>query len=374
MGMEVVIPSQQSMDFDFNKARSSPVSYLNGPSTPRPFGGDYYFSAPTSPTRISELYRDFDDFLIVNGCEKIELGGVPSSAVPFQWEEKPGTPKSPKGRSNRYEDDFAFDLSGERERTSLSAEELFDGGIIRPLKPPPRLQYPDGDNQKIRAMSPRPHRSPLSQGKKMFTGSFSPRQKKDFDAAVERTAERERGRERVSTLSSSSSRHRATRSLSPLRVSEYPWEEENKQQESSKLPSASSKPPLPATTSTLSVCASSSSRGCRKWRFKDFFLFRSASEGRAVDKDPLRKYTAVFRRHDEIRNSSFRSIDSPGSGSGSSRRGPVSAHELHYTMNRAVSEDLKKKTFLPYKQGILGRLAFNPAVHAIANGFGFSRS
>nr|DAD30047.1 TPA_asm: hypothetical protein HUJ06_031515 [Nelumbo nucifera] len=48
--------------------------------------------------------------------------------------------------------------------------------------------------------------------------------------------------------------------------------------------------------------------------------------------------------------SSFRSIDS----SGSRRRGPVSAHELHYMVNRVISE-LKKKTFLLYKQGLLER-------------------
>ncbi|KAJ6685925.1 hypothetical protein OIU79_015853 [Salix purpurea] len=51
---------------------------------------------------------------------------------------------------------------------------------------------------------------------------------------------------------------------------------------------------------------------------------------------------------------------------------PVSAHELHYTANKAVSENLKKKTFLPYKQGFFGRLAFNPAAHALGNGFGTS--
>lgn len=39
--------------------------------------------------------------------------------------------------SSVADEDFAFDFSGQLERTSLSAEELFDCGKIRALKPPP---------------------------------------------------------------------------------------------------------------------------------------------------------------------------------------------------------------------------------------------
>ncbi|OMO74887.1 hypothetical protein COLO4_26453 [Corchorus olitorius] len=240
--MEVMVPAASFMDFEFNSARSSPRS--TAPSTPRRFG-DCYFSAPTSPSRMSELYLEFERYSMMN--DRQSSIGNSSLAIPFNWEEKPGTPKSPKSAPEDDDDDFAFDFSAE---TSLPAEELFDGGKIKPLKPPPRLQV-DEYNQK----------SPL--------------------------------------LSSP----------------------------------------------------------------------RSASEGRAADKDPLRKYSsAFFKKPEEIKNSSFRSTDSSGSNGGSRRK--VSAHELHYTTNKAVSENMKKKTFLPYKQGILGRLAFNPAVHALANGFG----
>ncbi|CAK9185844.1 unnamed protein product [Ilex paraguariensis] len=357
MEMEVVIPVH-NMDFDFASARSSP--YPSAPSTPKPFG-HYYFSAPTSPTRLSEFYRDLDD-LLNNSSTKT---GGDSSTVPVEWKEKASS------RANNHEDDFAFDFSAELERTSLSADELFDGGVIRPLKPPTPAR-----NQKSPVMSPR---SPISQGKRIFRGVFSPKHKTQpdpFAIAVEntqtRTPDHERGRERSSSFSSESSGRRATRSLSPLRVSQYPWEEEHQLQHNTKQSSTSSKP-----SSSSSICpalsSSSSLKGYRKWKLKDFFLFRSASEGRAADKDPLRKYTALFRKNEDVKNSSFRAIDSPGFGSSSRRKGPISAHELHYKMNRAVSEDLKKKTFLPYKQGILGRLAFNPAVHALANGFGFSR-
>ncbi|KAG6430240.1 hypothetical protein SASPL_108303 [Salvia splendens] len=37
----------------------------------------------------------------------------------------------------------------------------------------------------------------------------------------------------------------------------------------------------------------------------------------------------------------------------------ASAHELHYTAKRAKAEELKKKTFLPYRQGLLGCLGFS---------------
>ncbi|KAI3807245.1 hypothetical protein L1987_23170 [Smallanthus sonchifolius] len=145
----------------------------------------------------------------------------------------------------------------------------------------------------------------------------------------ERKIERERGRERGFSTSSRlpSSRSRRTRSLSPLGSSD------RRQQV---VPSS----PAPSTENVS-----------RRWGFLDLFLFRSASDGRAMDRDPLKKYFANFRKHDQdIRNS----------GSVSKRRGRISAHELHYNVNRAVSNDMKKKTYLPYKQGILGRFSFNP--------------
>ncbi|XAR64071.1 hypothetical protein NMG60_11024275 [Bertholletia excelsa] len=347
--MQVVIPT---LDFDFNSRQSSPQP--SAPSSPKCFG-NFYCSAPTSPRHLQQLYRDFDDEFSV------------TSAVPFDWESKPGTPKSP-----RPNDDFAFDVSGQSQETAIPAEDLFAGGKIRPLKPPPKLQF-TREPPETRTSQIRSPKSPIS-------SVFSPRKKRDvdpFEVAAEksrRRTEQDRRRQRGSSSPSrvmASSRRRGARSLSPYRVSEYPWEEEE-QQKPGEISNPSPTIVKPALSSTSSSLSSSSSKNCRKWRFKDFFLFRSASEGRAADKDPLKKYSAVLRKHeDDAKNSSFRSAESS---TGSRRRGRASAHELHYTVNRAVSEDMKKKTFLPYKQGILGRLAFNPAVHALANGFGFSRN
>ncbi|CAI9116597.1 OLC1v1017790C1 [Oldenlandia corymbosa var. corymbosa] len=373
MEMEVVVPNY-NMDFDFNSARSSPRHYLGSPGTPRRLG-EFYTSAPTSPSRLAQFYREFDDFLISGA------GGRDGSSVtvPFDWEEKPGTPKSPKS-----EDEFAFDVGGgdDWQTPSVSAEELFDGGVIRPLKPPPRLQLPpkarnnNGSSSSAQKISGSP--------KKMILGAFSPRNRTEYEIlrspepeiARRRSPERQRGRERGPAGLSSSSR-RATRSLSPLRVSQYPWEEEQSQAGGNSTSttktelSSSSIIVKPSSSSAISALASFS----KKWRLKDFFLFRSASEGRASDKDPLRKYTAVFKRYEDIKlsSNSGRNINSSPVSPRRGKKGHVSAHELHYTMNKAVSDDMKKKTFLPYKQGILGRLAFNPSVNALANGFGLSR-
>ncbi|XP_076912631.1 uncharacterized protein LOC143571002 [Bidens hawaiensis] len=237
-------------------------------------------------------------------------------------EEKPGVPKS---ISNVYDRDFAFDVSGELHRdSSVSAEDIFHGGVIKPAEVEHEHEQP-------------PITPPPSAANKV----------------------RERGRERSTNSGLSSSRSRRTRSLPPFRGSEL----------------------KSATTTTAAAQEASSSTtlsvfGSKKWSFKDLFLFRSASDGRAMAKDPFKKYSSIFRKHDEdLRNSSLRHRSGSGSGSSKRRSVPrVSAHELHYTVNRAVSIDMKKQTFLPYKQGILGRLAFNPTVHALSNGLGHSHN
>ncbi|KAL5992692.1 hypothetical protein ACLOJK_013611 [Asimina triloba] len=330
--MEIVIPAAAG-DFHFDSTSSSP--FISAPTSPKGFG-DFYFSAPTSPSRAATIYAEFNSSL---------------SSIPFDWEEKPGTPKStaPNNDDDAFpvannededaDDDFAFDFSGQLEKPPLTAaEELFDGGKIRPLQPPPRLQSP--------ASSPK---SP----KRIFRNAFSPKAKKDFDpfaAALEETRKGsmpERGRERVPATNPSHSVRRASRSHSPFREPEPKLE-------------------------TPSSSALKSGNSSKKWRLKDLLLFRSASEGSSTDKDPLRKYRLLppMKGREDVKNVSFRSTDSGGSVSGSSRRGGrVSAHELHYTANRAVSDERRRKTFLPYKQGLLGCIGFNPTAQGIANGF-----
>ncbi|GLU17183.1 hypothetical protein SLE2022_335750 [Rubroshorea leprosula] len=356
--MDVVLPVPAHSS-NFDSSCSSP--YITAPSSPQRFG-NVFFSAPTSPTRASSFHRDFND-----------AADSSQSAVPFDWEEKPGTPKAGGSRSKNVnhdaiEEDFEFDFSGQLERTSLSAEELFDGGKIRPLKPPP------GYDQGSGLCSPRSPRSPKSPKSKI-----SPKKELDpFAVALEKTRigeefgqkqkNSQRGRHRSSVSSSSSYVHKGSRSLSPLRVPDIMFEPEHDNNQTEKS-TANRTATTPKSYASSILSAISFSKSYRKWRLKDFLLFRSASEGR-TGKDQLRKYALLAKKETEdVKNSSFRSTESVGSVS-SRRRGPISAHELHYTANRAVTEEMKRKTFLPYKQGLLGCLGFNPGMHEISRGIG----
>ncbi|GAA0149266.1 hypothetical protein LIER_36895 [Lithospermum erythrorhizon] len=307
--MEVIIPTQE-FDFEFNSARNSP--YLSAPSTPRGFGDYYYTSAPTSPSRLSEFYQEFDGF--------------------------------------KSFDDFAFDVSQELDETSVSAEDLFDGGMIKPMQHPLPTPQPSSSSKHILDISEQEKIPSVSPNLRLSSRNKNENMDNHFGRTNKGTPERaSRGRERNPSLASSS--RRAARSVSPLRVSQYPWEEEKQKQTSTEA--------NPSSSSTLT--ASSSGKGQKKWRLKDFFLFRSASEGRASDKDGLKNYISLFRGAEN---------NATTNGSSSRRRNStqISAHELHYTANRAKKEELKKKTFLPYKPGFFGRIQFNPAI-AMANGF-----
>ncbi|XP_076909830.1 uncharacterized protein LOC143567251 [Bidens hawaiensis] len=146
-----------------------------------------------------------------------------------------------------------------------------------------------------------------------------------FDGGVIKTTDspvvvRERGRERgFSSARLSSSRARRTRSLSPLGVSKYPRE------------------PQPMSTMAKPRSTDSCENGSKRWSFKDLFSFRSASDGRAMDNYPLKKYFTTNWRNDQDSRSSSES------GSVSKRRARVSPHELYYNLNCANSNELRRK-------------------------------
>ncbi|TMX04699.1 hypothetical protein EJD97_005781 [Solanum chilense] len=306
---------------------ASTTPYISACTSPQHRYGTLFLSAPTSPARVSAALSD--DFHMISGGEGVKVPGE----VPFNWEERPGIPKS---SNEGEEEDFVFDFSGQLERSSVSAaDELFDGGKIRPLKPPPRVQY-EADYK--------PFDSPRSP-KQRFKQTFSPRNKKEIDpfaAAIEHTA-------RIEKME----KPKKTRSLS---VPDLVFDHESNQETTK-------------TTSPYSLCSVSSSISLwyRKWKLKDLFLFRSASEGRASSKDQLNKFLKKTREQEEdAKTSSFRSTASSvasSSVSTSLMRREISAHELHYTLNRAFSEEMKRKTFLPYKKlGVLGCLGFIPSM------------
>nr|XP_043637914.1 uncharacterized protein LOC122608908 [Erigeron canadensis] len=234
----------------------------------------YYASVPSSPTRLTELYCEMDELLDSSHYKQNSC----LATVPFIWEEKPGVSKTPD--NNLLENDFSFDVSCPFSNdSSIPAEDLFHGGVIKTVHHPPHK------------------------------------------------LDRERGREKgFSSSRLPSSKSRRTRSLSPIGASNYRREKQ-----------------ISANVMPVSTRAHLPDNGTKRWSFKDMFLFRSASDGRASEKDPLKKYSTK---------------NSCESGSVSKRGRRVSPHELHYNLNRVNLNEMKKKTFLPYKQGILGGLWF----------------
>ncbi|KAJ1699644.1 hypothetical protein LUZ63_008156 [Rhynchospora breviuscula] len=265
--MEVVIPMEASQGLHYLSAPSSPKSF----GYPSPSSDFYYYtSAPSSPSRVE---FSFDQAFGFSG----QLGNDESQSA------------------------FA------------AADELFEGGMIRPLIANPPQSHP--------SLS-----SPL------------------LDLGDERNAE-VRGR---SASSVAASHRMGRRSLSPIR--------NNTEFHQSQAPSSQ----------TGSFARGGG--GSKKWRLKDFFLFRSASEGRASgrgSKDLLRKYTLLSS------TSSSSDIKYSDNNNGSMRKGRGAAtsspHERHYMMNRAATEEMKKKTPLPFHRNTLfGYLRSNPAIHSIS--------
>ncbi|KAL2535253.1 hypothetical protein Fot_16644 [Forsythia ovata] len=191
--------------------------------------------------------------------------------------------------------------------------------------------------------------------------------------------------------------HRKARSMSPLRTAQYELhgvtsvpinqdcENDMKENESEGL-SNETTPSCSASSSR----SSSSGRNSKKWIFLKELLHRSKSEGSANNKERFWS-TISFSPVKEKNNSPSLSPDSkkeetvvdtqkqkkgrkvPASGKPANgvwkRREPPSAHELHYTANRAQSEEMKKKTFLPYRQGLLGCLGFGSKSYSALSGF-----
>lgn len=310
-------------EFNFDSACTTP--YISAPSSPQRFGS-FFYSAPTSPTRVSTFYTS------------------------HHWEETPGIPNPNNHNTTTTttvddDHDFAFDFSGQLDVTT--ADQLFDGGKIKPLKPPPPPPPPIPNQERGRERT-------SSRNKKLVGGG---------------------------------------RSLSPFRVSDLLLDSEeivdaklDSDHPSSSSPSSSSS----AAASRFSTSSLSSSFASfwyrRKWKLKDLLLFRSASDGHSMTKEQLNKYAILKQHHhqgnEELKNSSFRSTDSCGSSSTSTSSRPtprtkggsavLSAHELHYRAKRAMAQDLKRKTSLPYKPaGFFGCLGFNPAAD-ISRNFGAS--
>ncbi|WOH13838.1 hypothetical protein DCAR_0933349 [Daucus carota subsp. sativus] len=108
--------------------------------------------------------------------------------------------------------------------------------------------------------------------------------------------------------------------------------------------------------------SSSSASWLVRWKLPDL-LFRSASEGDVTKK----KYEAEGKNVNE--NAKMSRGGSGGGGGSRKKKEKVSGHELVYQVNRAAAAEMRRKTFLPYKQNLMGcmdnSMILEPSVRGI---------
>ncbi|XP_074561853.1 uncharacterized protein LOC141818213 [Curcuma longa] len=326
-------------------AAFSPAHHLIGGAvcSPGPDAPDgYFFSCPASPVH----------YVLSSPPYSFSSDAAPARAtVDDGWSAGP----------------FEFD-GAIRGGTMTSADELFLDGQIRPLRLSSHLLR----QQRL---------APLVDGD---------------EEEGEMTEEEEDGRGRGMRMRSRSL-HRRTRSMSPLRSPRFQWQEEKmeKQEEAKRIEiidkdsngPAAATPPDSASSSRSSSTSSTSSggRSSKRWiLLKDFLLHRSKSEGSERGEKDRFWRSISFSPSAKSKPSSPSSASSPQASEASSpaaehtktraskrltngvatRRRPTraaaapSAHERHYTASRAQAEEMRRRTFLPYRQGLLSCLGF----------------
>lgn len=293
----------------------------------------------------------------------------------------PATSDASSNGSFEFEFSARFDSPAPEIGASMSsADELFLNGQIRPMRLCAHLQRP----QKLPSMT--------------LLESEREDEEDDDDGDEKKSNVFQRSRLR------NRSQRRRTRSLSPLRsTAPFEWycsddavttpkeERENEDGGGEKEKDGGAESEAPPSGSS-SRC-SSAGRSSKRWVFLKDFL-RSKSEGRSNNK---------FWHNINISFSPAKEKREKGSGNGNGNvnasenanaaascsedrkakkkevptaKGKAvpggkrrSAHEMHYAANRAQAEEMRKKTFLPYRQGLLGCLGFNSKSYGAINGF-----
>ncbi|KVH88013.1 uncharacterized protein LOC112502711 [Cynara cardunculus var. scolymus] len=342
-------------DLHIHGAVSTP--YVSAPSSPgsgppRSYGGGFFYSAPASPTHH-----------VLSSSNSVLLA-----------------PLEGAGGSFEFEFTVRHEATGPAASGSMtSADELFLNGKIRPMKLSSHLQRPQDLAPLIDVLE--------NDGE----------EEDKFD----------RGRDLKSRDRSKSLRRR-TRSMSPLRTNTaFQWLEEFKDaRESTEINEIKEK--LEAEedrqrandddngtpSSGGSSRSSSVGRSSKRWVFLKELLYRSKSEGRnssnsnrnhklwstlsfspsssSAQKDKKSSDSQTSKTADAVDGSGTtpktkKAVN--GLGMNRKRRVGRSAHEVHYTTKRAQAEEMRKKTYLPYRQGLLGCLGFSSKSYGAMNGF-----
>ncbi|KAI3991261.1 hypothetical protein MKX01_022482 [Papaver californicum] len=334
------INEEESLDEMIDSTCSSP--YVSAPSSPgsnRDYNNNngYFFSAPASPMHYIQSKSISVSASIVN---------INSSGS------------------------FEFDFSAKKNSIS-TADELFLNGQIRPMKLSSHLQKPQ-----------------------ILTPLL------DLENEVEEDEEsvflKREGRLRNGSI------HRRARSLSPLRSSQSQWHRQEEKEEDKQIHSVEedeeeeSSTTTPSDYASTSRSSSTSSRSSKRWVFLKDFL-RSKSEGRgiyskekfwnsisfnpvkdkkqsisliSVTNEKEKTITAATTEKTEKKKSiPAKKTVKPINGIGKRRIPGPSAHEMLYTSNRAQAEEMKRKTYLPYRQGLLGCLGFSSKGYGAMNVF-----
>ncbi|KAK8588207.1 hypothetical protein V6N13_087152 [Hibiscus sabdariffa] len=332
---------------DFDSTCSTP--YVSAPSSPGrgPTSG-YFFSAPASPMHF-----------ILSSAPSTEYHLLSESSL-----------ISAQSDASSFEFEFSSRFSGNGSVTvgsMSSADELFLNGQIRPMKLSSHLQRPQ---------------------------NLAPLLDLDVEEDDDGSNKQEASRGRDLKLRSRSL-HRKARSLSPLRNPEFQWEEEGEEGEGKEVgklvleglkETDVSKETTPSSSASSSR-SSSSGRNSKKWIFLKDLLYRSKSEGRANGKEKFwtsisfisskerkiqmeqEKPPPLKRKQKESKRGATEKVSSGKPSNGvAKRRVPPSPHELHYTTNRAQAEEMKKRTYLPYRQGLFGCLSFSSKSYGALNG------
>ncbi|XP_076957265.1 uncharacterized protein LOC143632705 [Bidens hawaiensis] len=329
-------------------------------------------STPSSPGR-EPLYSHAGFFY-----------SAPSSPMHHMLTSASFTPLEDAGGS------FEFELSGEPAplESMTSADELFLNGQIRPMKLSSHLQrHQDG--------------SPLTDNA-------------EHEVVLEDNTDRKFGRGRANFPARD--RRRKARSMSPLRSNTaFQWLEDFKFNDGSELMEVNESKAEEdkrredngndndndneTPSSGASSRSSSVGRSSKRWIFLKELLYRSKSEGRNstnnTNSNRNLKFWSTLSFNSNSSNKNQKSVDSltskadeavvdaaaaaakstgkkavNGLGLNRKRVGrSASAHEVHYTRNRAQAEEMRKKTYLPYRQGLLGCLGFSSKSYGAMNGF-----
>ncbi|KAL3538252.1 hypothetical protein ACH5RR_001618 [Cinchona calisaya] len=362
-------------EFDIDSTCSTP--YVSAPSSPgrggeggggAPISG-FYYSAPASPMHFITSTSTSKS----NGINPdYEISSSPSSPCSFEFD----------FASSKFPSNGASSGGG----SMSSADELFLNGQIRPMKLSTHLQRPQA-------------LAPLL----------------DLDEGDDDNVE-EMVRGRDAKMRDRSLRRR-TRSMSPLRSTPFGWDGDSpfaieeglddkkklgatkngKGVEVEGEEAANASGETTPCESGASSRSSSVGRSSSRWIFLKEFLYRSKSEGRnnghkfwgslsfspVKEKMKMEKFMASKIATNFVKNPDLQASSSSEEGKRvnkevkkkvavngvGKRRVPPSPHELHYTANRAQAEEMRKKTFLPYKQGLLGCLGFTSKSYGAMNGF-----